>query len=158
MITPRACLAAQDAVESKKRESIMVGLKQHKSQAEALQEALHRAQLELEKLQFALEAKTGACQVPRCRDVCLSSTVAHFSFPDLRQSSIVEQLRCLQRESVCLSGARGARRIALQPGACTACQACLQLGLRNCCAPTLCVGVMLPAANRQKGLPDAAMR
>ena len=39
----------------------MVGLKQTKTQLGSLEDALHRTQLELERSQFALQAKSGVC-------------------------------------------------------------------------------------------------
>ena len=53
-------LCAQDAVESKKRETMLVGLKQTQGQVGVLEESLTRVQLELERISFALQAKTGA--------------------------------------------------------------------------------------------------
>jgi len=50
---------AQDAVESKKRETILVGLKQTKGQVGLLEESLMRVQLELERVSFSLQAKSG---------------------------------------------------------------------------------------------------
>ena len=48
----------QGTLESKKRETMMVGLKASKTEIGALQDSLARVQLELERMQFALEAKT----------------------------------------------------------------------------------------------------
>ncbi len=44
----------------KKRETMLVGLKQTQGQVGVLEESLTRVQLELERVSFALQAKTGA--------------------------------------------------------------------------------------------------
>ena len=59
-LTHVTLLCVQDAVESKKRETMMVGLKQTQGQVGVLEESLTRVQLELERVSFALQAKTGA--------------------------------------------------------------------------------------------------
>jgi ABC-type phosphate transport system auxiliary subunit len=66
-MTPRLCV--QDAVESKKRETMMVGLKQTQGQVGMLEESLTRVQLELERISFALQAKTGAVALVQATEV-----------------------------------------------------------------------------------------
>ena len=83
----------QDAVESKKRETMLVGLKQSKGQVGALEESLMRVQLELERLSFSLQAKTGAQPPPTCRGRALCprpfmSTSSQFQQPDDLQTQI----------------------------------------------------------------------
>jgi len=53
-------LVLQDAIDMKKRETMLVGLKQTQGQVGVLEESLTRVQLELERVSFALQAKTGA--------------------------------------------------------------------------------------------------
>ena len=53
-------IVTQDAIDLKKRETMLVGLKQTQGQVGVLEESLTRVQLELERVSFALQAKTGA--------------------------------------------------------------------------------------------------
>ena len=59
-LNSKAKICVQDAVESKKRETMLVGLKQTQGHVGVLEESLTRVQLELERVSFALQAKTGA--------------------------------------------------------------------------------------------------
>ena len=47
-------------MDAKKRETIMVGLKQTQGQVGVLEDSLARVQLELERVAFSLQAKTSA--------------------------------------------------------------------------------------------------
>lgn len=50
-------------MENKKRETMMVGLKASKTEIGTLQESLARVNLELERVEFSLEAKTSKCPI-----------------------------------------------------------------------------------------------
>lgn len=56
----------QDAVESKKRETMMVGLNKSRSEIGTLQDSLAAVQLALERREFDLEAKTSTCTIKAC--------------------------------------------------------------------------------------------
>ncbi len=56
-----ACrLHPQGAIENRKRETIMVGLKEKTGRIGELEDALARVQLELERVEFSMKAKTSA--------------------------------------------------------------------------------------------------
>lgn len=52
--------ASQDAVDSRKRDTMMVGLNKSRSEVGSLQDSLAAVQLALERREFDLEAKTSA--------------------------------------------------------------------------------------------------
>lgn len=54
-------LEKRDAQAEKKRESIMVNFNQARGQLSSMEHAVKSLQVDLEKTQFALEVKKGAC-------------------------------------------------------------------------------------------------
>ena len=74
----------QDAVESKKRETIMVGLNKTKSEIGTLQDSLAAVQLALERREFDLEAKTSdrPCSLPHLAEASLACSSSLSRSPD----------------------------------------------------------------------------